>query len=515
MRHWTLCFFFILSSVSTLFAKTEKITERALADKIYGGWAGKVIGVQTGAPHEFHRLANINDGTVDTMPSDIFGALGQDDIYTQLSFLETFDRYGLDADADVLAEAFSNAGFELFHANLQARKNYLDGLRPPLTGAGLYNSHADDIDFQIDADFIGMMCPLMPRMVRRYCRKIGPIMNDGDGIYGGIFIATMHSLAFLEDDIPSLVRNALRNIPRRSAYRRCIEDVLNQYRRDPDDWRAAWEVLHGKWEAHACTPNHPFNIDAKMNGAYVVTGLLYGHGDLKKTMEIAVRCGQDADCNASNAAAIWGVMNGYDAFPDEYKAELEKIRDRKFDHTSYSWTDAAAKVAEFAGQNIIRGRGKYRDGVWHVRRQPSRFFGRCRSSFGGAAYAESFYCDAPQWTLDGSWESFREFGSDPFVRSSTPGASAELSFEGTMVSLIGAWDPACGMADVYLDGKLVRRVDSWFRYRCGFFIINRQQVFTACGLKPGKHTLRLVVSKERNPESTGNEIIFTRADIYR
>ena len=59
----------------------------------------------------------------------------------------------------------------------------------------------------------------------------------------------------------------------------------------------------------------PFNIDAKLNGAYIVMGLLYGEGDPMKTLEISTRCGQDSDCNPSNALAVLGVINGFSGLP--------------------------------------------------------------------------------------------------------------------------------------------------------------------------------------------------------
>jgi hypothetical protein len=45
----------------------------------------------------------------------------------------------------------------------------------------------------------------------------------------------------------------------------------------------------------------PFDIDTKVNAAYIVIGLLYGDGIYEKTIDIATRCGQDSDCNPSNA----------------------------------------------------------------------------------------------------------------------------------------------------------------------------------------------------------------------
>lgn len=55
----------------------------------------------------------------------------------------------------------------------------------------------------------------------------------------------------------------------------------------------------------------PLDIDAKINAAYIVLGLLYGNGDFTKTMEISTRAGQDSDCNPSSAGGILGVMLGY------------------------------------------------------------------------------------------------------------------------------------------------------------------------------------------------------------
>ncbi|MBQ9583774.1 MAG: ADP-ribosylglycohydrolase family protein [Bacteroidales bacterium] len=486
-----------------------------LEDRIEGAMAAKIIGVQTGAPYEFWHLSSVNEKDSILVPIDYEGALGQDDIYTQLSFIGTLDRYGLDAAPQQLARDFANAGFPLFHANLQARKNFMEGLRPPQTGAAENNLHADDIDFQIDADFIGLMCPGMPRLAQDYCERIGTIMNDGDGLYGGMFVAAMHSLAFFENDVLCLVEQSLKNIPRGSDYYKCIADVVGQYRRDPSNWRSAWNLLHDKWEPHICTPNHPFNIDAKMNGAYVAIALLFGSGDFSKTLEIAVRCGQDADCNASTAAAVWGTMHGYSAIPDEYKAALEELSSKKFDHTDYTWTEAADKIAQFAGENIRKAGGSVSDGTCRIPRQKPGFSGQCRQPFCNLRYAESFYAANSIWKYEGGWSPFTVYDTDSFCRCGTPGASASLEFEGSMIAVTGAWGPTCGMADIYLDGEKVKTVDCYWPEDCGYFIINREVLFHLMNLTPGRHTLKMVVSEESNPQSAGHDIIFTRADIYR
>ena len=44
-----------------------------------------------------------------------------------------------------------------------ARYNILRGMKPPASGNWRNNPDADDIDFQIESDFIGLMSPGLPK----------------------------------------------------------------------------------------------------------------------------------------------------------------------------------------------------------------------------------------------------------------------------------------------------------------------------------------------------------------
>ena len=50
----------------------------------------------------------------------------------------------------------------LWHANLAARRALKRGVPATLSGTPKYNAHANDIDFQIESDFIGLMTPGPP-----------------------------------------------------------------------------------------------------------------------------------------------------------------------------------------------------------------------------------------------------------------------------------------------------------------------------------------------------------------
>ena len=84
-----------------------------------------------------------------------------------LTFLNVVEKEGIDAPAERFADAFAHAGYQLWHANQMARYNILRGMKPPASGNWKNNPDADDIDFQIESDFIGLMSPGMAKIGRR------------------------------------------------------------------------------------------------------------------------------------------------------------------------------------------------------------------------------------------------------------------------------------------------------------------------------------------------------------
>ncbi|MFQ8804529.1 MAG: ADP-ribosylglycohydrolase family protein [Alistipes indistinctus] len=124
--------------------------------------------------------------------------------------------------------------------NQAARYNLLNGIKAPESGHWKNNFHANDIDFQIEADFAGLMAPGMVNSAVGVCDKIGHIMNYGDSYYGGVYVAAMYALAFVSDDVEFVVNEALKTIPAESEFHKCISDVLRFHKQYPDDWKQTW-----------------------------------------------------------------------------------------------------------------------------------------------------------------------------------------------------------------------------------------------------------------------------------
>ena len=327
--------------------KKEVTMKKALlADKIKGGWAAKTIGCTYGGPVEFlHNGTMIQDYTPIQWSKyrvkhyfDTFPGLN-DDIYVDIVFVNVFERLGLEAPADSFAISFANAGFPLWHANQVAKYNIKQGIMPPMSGHWLNNPHADDIDFQIEADFAGLMAPGMPNTSSDFCDRVGHIFTYGDGWYGGVFVGALYSMAFVYDDVEAVVKEALKTIPAQSEFYQCVDDVIKWHAQFPDDWKRTWFECQKKWTSEVGCPDGvfaPFDIDAKINSAYVAMGLLYGQKDFFRTIDIAARCGQDSDCNAATAAGILGVVLGYENIPEMWRESLYEVSDLSFAYTDVS-----------------------------------------------------------------------------------------------------------------------------------------------------------------------------------
>jgi len=492
-------------------ADFRTISQETLKDKIAGGWAGKMIGVTYGAPTEFKAQGKTFEDSIKWVPSDVKGSIWQDDIYVQLTFLMTMDRYGMDAPAKKFQELFAKAGYELWHANVQARKNYFDSIFPPQSGHPDYNLHTDDIDFQIEADYIGFMCPGMPQTANKIADKIGHIMNFGDGVYGGVFVAALYAEAYFENDIPKIIDKALLSIPAESDYAKAVQDVKLLHQQYPSDWRAAWAELEAKWgKVQICGAGETFNIDAKLNGAYIVMGLLYGEGDPVKTMEVSTRCGQDSDCNPSNAMAVLGVIKGFNGLDVAWQNAVKAMGDSIFVNTDYSFNKAVDKTLEYAQKLAVENGGESTTGELKIKvQQPQPF--ALEVAFPKLVFDKKVSVFANEgWEIKGKWETF---GNNKSKFSSTAGDEISFAFEGTGVSIAGNWFKDGGKADVYVDGELKRTVD------CYFYFSKQQHddmsIYHITNLPEGKHTIKLVVKGEKRPESEGSRVYVNEAIVFK
>ncbi len=344
-------------------------TKEQLQDKIKGGWAGQTIGVVYGAPVEFKYQGSIIPATQNIPWREGYVKYWWDkkpglfdDIYTDLNFVAAFEKHGLNVSMDTIANHWARTAYHLAHANQASRYNILNGIMPPQSGNWKNNPHADDLDFQIEADFIGLMTPGMVNSATEIADRVGHIMNSGDGYYGGVYVSALYSMAFVSNDATEIVEQAIKTIPEKTKFHDCIADVIKWHKQNPNDWQATWFELQKKWNNDVGCPKGcflSFNIDAKINSAYVTIGLLYGKGDFTKSIDIATRCGQDADCNPATVGGVLGVMLGYSNIPAFWLKPLQEIEPLNFEGTTTSLAKAyelsykhATEMIKLAGGTV-------------------------------------------------------------------------------------------------------------------------------------------------------------------
>jgi hypothetical protein len=506
----------LLAAASLLVAarkgKTElrEIPLAELRDKIRGGWAGQMIGVSYGAPTEFKYREKINEDPLPPWDDQrVRNSLNQDDLYVDMTLAEVLDKKGLDATAEDFGAVFKDAQYRLWHANLAARRALRRGVPASLSGTPRYNVHANDIDFQIEADFIGLMAPGMPASSNAICARAGSVMNYGDGIYGGMFVSAMYSAAFFESDPRKLVEAGLKAIPARSPYGKTIADVLAWSKQHPDDWKKVWALIEQKWNSREPCPEgalRPFNIDAKLNGAYVVLGMLYGRGDFFQTMDISTRAGQDSDCNPASACGVLGVVMGYRGIPDEWKRGIPAIAQEKFRYTNYTLDSIVESTYKRAILLAERNQGRVDgDKLLVPLEEPVAPKLEIWDDYGSPR--ERIPQSDPRWRYTGSWTTE---GANRV--SSVAGAEAAINFYGTGFIIVGPYLPDGGKADIYLDGKLQTTVDV---YPDEDQAKSGESVFHAFRLKDANHQVRLVVRGERYPGSAGARIAITDLVVFR
>ena len=356
----------LVIAFSSCNSKTDfrKISVEEYRSKMKAGWLGQMAGVGWGASTEFKFNAKIiPDDKVPSWEPYMINQQYQDDIYVEMTFLKTLEDYGFDVSIRQAGIDFANSQYMLWHANKFGRYNLRAGIAPPYSGHPKYNAHADDIDYQIEADYSGLIAPGMPQLVIDLGEKFGRLMNYGDGVYGGQFVGAMYAEAFFETDIRKIIDAGLECIPAESQYAEAVRDVLRWYDESPDDWQKTWQLIEDKYNLNqdyrkfSCSGTNPeFNIDAKINGAYIVMGLLYGQGDMDETIVISMRCGQDSDCNPSNAAGILATSLGLGNLPEKYKTGIDDTT--KFSFTAYDFPSLLKVCEKLTRDAIVLASGK-------------------------------------------------------------------------------------------------------------------------------------------------------------
>ncbi|MBK8031667.1 MAG: ADP-ribosylglycohydrolase family protein [Chloroflexi bacterium] len=306
-------------------------------NRVYAGWLGKCIGVRFGAPIENWTYEDIRDnlGELTTYVREDQGKIFKpdDDTAVPMVLIRALQDYGPDPTPQQFGDTLLNylgdqhgtfwwGGYGVSTEHT-AYLNLANSIPAPRSGSIAQNGAtvAEQIGGQIFSDSWGWVAPNNPARAADLAAKAASVTHDGNGIYGGRFIAGLVSAAFTERDPLKLLQTGLSLIPADSDYARVIHAMIAWHREHPDDWRAAFAHL----KAHFGYDRYGGVVHIIPNAGVIALGLLYGGGDFSRTLQITNMCGWDTDCNVGNVGAIMGTALGVEGIDESWRIPINDL----------------------------------------------------------------------------------------------------------------------------------------------------------------------------------------------
>ncbi len=334
-------------------ASDRRISTAEYRDKVYGAWAGQIVGASYGFNFEGKARNAIQ---LDHFLNHYDTAVVDDDYYYEMVALYGFERFGVDMSVEQLGDMWKEYRAGTWGSSEQARLALERGIKAPDTGSPRYNRWFHTIGPEFSSDIYGMISPGMVNLAGAVARRYSHVNGYAEGSDGAVFVAACISEAFFEKDPTKIVSQAAQLIDPKSNYRKAIDVVLAGHAQGKP-WRQLAAESEARWR-----PDYPQLNNSVANGALVALAILYGEGDYLKTINIVTQTGDftDADCNAANVSSVIGAMRGFSTIPKQF---IEPLHNRVYgDHLgplSLNRTideridDLARRVADVGLKNLL------------------------------------------------------------------------------------------------------------------------------------------------------------------
>ena len=315
--------------------------DRKTLEKLYAGLIGMDAGMRLGAPVEnpfwtYERLQSYY--------GDIRGYLREqryytadDDVNGPLIFVRALADNAMPETLapETVGETWLNYtrrgmgmfwwGGEDVSTEHRAYMNLRRGVKAPRSGSIGENGKtaAEQIGGQIFVDTWGLICPGDPARASALAAAAASVSHDGSGVDGARFMAACIAAAYTASSLDEVLDTGLRFLPEKSDYRRVVETVRAYHRAHPAeaDFRACRAMIAREFREEA----YPGGYHIVPNAGICILAMLYGKGDLGRSIEISVMCGYDTDCNASNIGTILGVLGGLDGVLERYRRPINDL----------------------------------------------------------------------------------------------------------------------------------------------------------------------------------------------
>lgn len=339
------------------------VSRQAYVEKLHGFWLGQCIANWTGIVTETDKIGgdgpagefytrddwgqpdqvNVRGGiytTIDWVLVDEDGIWGADDdtdieyIYQHLLLSNQTSILSGEQIRDGWMDHIYSDENTPFTANNGAKQNFLwvsnqtahdlmrvEGLVPPATSDPANNPDFEMIDAQLTTEIFGLFAPARPDVALEMAYL--PIRTTAreNAAWAAEFYVEMHSLASLVDQDLSMrdrifwmADRARQDVPDDSYTAGMFDFVKGRYEAGVP-WEQARDEVHVRYQVEEADGYDMTSRILDCNGCYAsginfaasIVSLLYGEGDFRETVKIAVLAGWDSD----NPAATWGGLLGF------------------------------------------------------------------------------------------------------------------------------------------------------------------------------------------------------------
>lgn len=347
-------------------ASSLNLSRADYEDRVAAIWNGQIIATLLGFPFE-HRASAVRSIVGEPIMyrgERLTVAPVDDDWYYEMVAIRAFEKHGIGLTADQLGEFWVEYACGSYGSSQIALGHMQQGIKGSMAGHPRHNKFWYSIGPQFSGDVWGALAPGLPNVAARMAREYGHINGYAEGTDGGVFIATMISLGFVENDVQEIVRQALNVLHPESPFRKCVEMVIARAEAG-DTFEEVVEAVESTWHME-----YPATNNAVANGGIVVAGLWFGGGDFWRTMDLIAGAADftDADCNAANAISVVCAIHGMKGLPPELVAQLgdrvvgASMGKVTFPHPVDESISELARRTAAIGEKIVLAEGAKRKG---------------------------------------------------------------------------------------------------------------------------------------------------------
>jgi len=335
------------------------ISRSEYQEKLHGFWLGQCIANWTGIITEMDKIGGEGDrgvfytrkdwgttvqgkrwgGRVHTKtidwvrrgPDEIWGADDDTDIEYMYQYLLSKHRTARltgeqirdgwithihDENNSPIKNARGQGENFLWVSNQRAHDLMLEGVVPPATSDPANNQFHEMIDAQLTTEIFGLYAPGRPDIGLEIANLPIRTTAGGEAALASQFYVVMHSLAVTADptasrksQVQSMAARARAHLPDESTTAKMYDFVKGRYDAGVP-WEQARDDVYTRYQVeqqdgYDQAPRNP--VASGINFAASIVSLLFGEGDYRETVKIAVLAGWDSD----NPAATWGGLLGF------------------------------------------------------------------------------------------------------------------------------------------------------------------------------------------------------------